>query len=211
MKNLKSFKIFETSQDELGEIQDLIESEILDEYDSELIILGMGEIEEDIQSETYGEIDRIRFPDSEKFSGYSYYKQKGEFSVPIGKNKVGRIVKDGTISNFIMIIIDFPFYNVYDFGELYQKFRSLYKRISSMSGLKLFNTNDRDFERNGIIFGTSDYDIILGKLKLDWEDNNEDKVENMVSQVKREFSKIRSEYPPNEVDDPIASFVILLK
>jgi CHAD domain-containing protein len=42
MKNLKSFKIFETTQDKLGEIQDLIEIEILDEYDSELIILGMG-------------------------------------------------------------------------------------------------------------------------------------------------------------------------
>lgn len=72
MKNLKSFKIFETTQDKLGEIQDLIEIEILDEYDSELIILGMGEIEEDIQSETYGEIDRIRFPNSKKFSGYKY-------------------------------------------------------------------------------------------------------------------------------------------
>lgn len=211
MKNLKSFKIFETSQDELGEIQDLIEDEILDEYDSELIILGMGEIEEDIQSETYGEIYRIRFPGSKKFIQYGYYKQKGEFSVPIDKNKVGRIVKDGNISNFIMIVIDFPFYKISDFGELYQKFRSLYKRISSMSGLKLFNASDKDFERNGIIFDTSDFDIILGKLKLDWEDNNEDKVENMVSQVKREFSKIRSEYTPNEVDDPIASFVIILK
>lgn len=129
MKNLKSFKIFETTQDKLGEIQDLIEIEILDEYDSELIILGMGEIEEDIQSETYGEIDRIRFPNSNKFSGYNYYKQKGEFSVPIDKNKVGRIVKYGTISNFIMIIIDLPLYRISDFGELYQKFRSLYKRI----------------------------------------------------------------------------------
>ena len=209
MKNLKSFKIFETSQDELGEIQDLMESEILDEYDSELIILGIGEIEEDIQSETYGEIDRIRFPDSEKFSGYSYYKQKGEFSVPISKNKVGKIVKDGTISNFTMIIIDFPFYNVSDFGKLYQKFKSLYKRILSMTGLKLFNASDKDFECNGIIFGTSDYDVILGKLKLDWEGNNEDEVENMVSQIKHQFS--RSEYTPNEVDDPMASFVIILK
>lgn len=80
-----------------------------------------------------------------------------------------------------------------------------------MTSLKLFNASDKDFERNGIIFGTSDYDVILETLKLDWEDNNEDKVENTVSQVKHEFSKIRSEYPPNEVDDPIASFVILLK
>lgn len=205
MKNLKSFKIFETTQDKLGEIQDLIEIEILDEYDSELIILGMGEIEEDIQSETYGEIDRIRFPNSKKFSGYNYYRQKGEFSVPI--NKVGKIAKDGTISNFTIIIIDFPFCRISDFGKLYQKFRSLYKRISSMSGLKLFNVSDRDFEYNGIILGINNFDIILGKLKLDWEDNIEDKVENMVPQVKN------IEYDSNEVDDdpPIASFVIILK
>lgn len=209
MKNLKSFKIFETTQDKLGEIQDLIEIEILDEYDSELIILGMGEIEEDIQSETYGEIDRIQFPNSKKFSRYNYYKQKGEFSVPIDKNKVGRIVKYGTISNFIMIIIDLPLYRISDFGELYQKFRSLYKRISSMSGLKLFNSNDRDFEFNGIVIGSNDFDITLGKLKLDWEENNEDKVENMVSRVKIEFSK--SGYAQDEVNSPIASFVIILK
>ena len=76
-----------------------------------------------------------------------------------------------------------------------------------MSGLKLFNVSDRDFEYNGIILGINNFDIILGKLKLDWEDNIEDKVENMVPQVKN------IEYDSNEVDDdpPIASFVIILK
>lgn len=153
---IKSFKVFENLKSQLGEIEDLIQSEILDEYDSELILLDTGEIEEGISTKYCGVVKRVKFPSSKKFIGYEYYIQESEFSVPLQKKDLGGILKDGDISNFIIIIIDFTVDKNFidkNFTDLYRKFRSTYKRISSMTGLNNFDINgSKDFEKKWYYF-----------------------------------------------------------
>lgn len=213
---IKSFKVFENLKSQLDDIGDIIESEILDEYESELIILGSGEIEEGISTKDYNLINRVRFPSSKKFIGYEYYIQESEFSVPLQKKNLGGILKDGDVSNFIIIIIDFTVdKNFVDKNstDLYRKFRSTYKRISSMTGLNNFDINgSKDFEKNGIIFGISDFDFVLGKLKLNWEDSGEDDVNKLANQSMSKFSKAIEDHPDIYVENDLkASFALILR
>lgn len=213
---IKSFKVFENLKSQLGEIEDLIQSEILDEYDSELILLDTGEIEEGISTKYCGVVKRVKFPSSKKFIGYEYYIQESEFSVPLQKKDLGGILKDGDISNFIIIIIDFTVDKNFidkNFTDLYRKFRSTYKRISSMTGLNNFDINgSKDFEKNGIIFGISDFDFVLGKLKLNWEDSGEDDVNKLANQSMSKFSKAIEDHPDIYVENDLkASFTLILR
>ncbi len=213
---IKSFKVFENLKSQLDDIGDIIESEILDEYESELIILGSGEIEEGISTKDYNLINRVRFPSSKKFIGYEYYIQESEFSVPLQKKNLGGILKDGDVSNFIIIIIDFTVDKNFvdkNFTDLYRKFRSTYKRISSMTGLNNFDINgSKDFEKNGIIFGISDFDFVLGKLKLNWEDSGEDDVNKLANQSMSKFSKAIEDHPDIYVENDLkASFTLILR
>lgn len=213
---IKSFKVFENLKSQLDDIGDIIESEILDEYESELIILGSGEIEEGISTKDYNLVNRIRFPSSKKFIGYEYYIQESEFSVPLQKKDLGGVLKDGDVSNFIIIIIDFTVDKNFidkNFTDLYRKFRSTYKRISSMTGLNNFDINgSKDFEKNGIIFGISDFDFVLGKLKLNWEDSIEDDVNKLTNQSMSKFSKAIEDHPDIYVENDLkASFTLILR
>lgn len=213
---IKSFKVFENLKSQLDDIGDIIESEILDEYESELIILGSGEIEEGISTKDYNLVNRIRFPSSKKFIGYEYYIQESEFSVPLQKKDLGGVLKDGDVSNFIIIIIDFTVDKNFidkNFTDLYRKFRSTYKRISSMTGLNNFDINgSKDFEKNGIIFGISDFDFVLGKLKLNWEDSGEDDVNKLANQSMSKFSKAIEDHPDIYVENDLkASFTLILR
>lgn len=213
---IKSFKVFENLKSQLDDIGDIIESEILDEYESELIILGSGEIEEGISTKYCGVVKRVKFPSSKKFIGYEYYIQESEFSVPLQKKDLGGILKDGDVSNFIIIIIDFTVDKNFvdkNFTDLYRKFRSTYKRISSMTGLNNFDINgSKDFEKNGIIFGISDFDFVLGKLKLNWEDSGEDDVNKLANQSMSKFSKAIENRPDIYVENDLkASFTLILR
>lgn len=213
---IKSFKVFENLKSQLDDIGDIIESEILDEYESELIILGSGEIEEGISTKDHNLVNRVRFPSSKKFIGYEYYIQESKFSVPLQKKDLGGVLKDGDVSNFIIIIIDFTVDKNFidkNFTDLYRKFRSTYKRISSMTGLNNFDINgSKDFEKNGIIFGISDFDFVLGKLKLNWEDSVEDDVNKLANQSMSKFSKAIEDHPDIYVENDLkASFTLILR
>ena len=82
-----------------------------------------------------------------------------------------------------------------------------------MTGLNNFDINgSKDFEKNGIIFGISDFDSILGKLKLNWEDNIEDDVNKLANQSMSKFSKTIENDPDIYVENDLkVSFVLILR
>lgn len=72
--------------------------------------------------------------------------------------------------------------------------------------------DQKTLKKNGIIFGISDFDFVLGKLKLNWEDSGEDDVNKLANQSMSKFSKAIEDHPDIYVENDLkASFTLILR
>jgi hypothetical protein len=223
MNKIKKFKLFESesrSKIDLGEIEDLVQMEILDEFDSKLVILSVGKEEEFLTSR--GNLVKFTFPSSEYFTGYDFYLEKdefGEFLYPKAARLQEKDVRSDIISmsgssEFLFLIIDFPLNEAGNkFSEIYQNFRMVVKRISSMTGMSVYNISNSDFKNNSIMCHSSDIDIKYGEeTNIDWISNNGNKSKNMVLRIyERGKNPTPQDYWDEFQEEPIVIFTLILK
>jgi len=221
VKRLKTFKLFESeskSKIDLGEIEDLVQMEILDEFNSKLVILGVGKEEEFLTSK--GNLVKFTFPSSKDYFGHDFYLEMDEFGNPIypklQKKDIGSdIISMSESSEFLFLIIDFPLNEAGSkFSEIYQNFRMVVKRISSMTGMSVYNiSTNSDSENNNISCYSSDVDIKYGEeTNIDWISNNGNKSKNMVLRIyERGKNPAPEDYWDEFQEEPIVIFTLILK
>lgn len=182
---IKSFRLFESIDIDLGEIEDIIQSEILDEFDGDIKILGFGRKRkyELPDNEKVVELDFPSWRSGVPFFGIGgkEYRNREDGFVYLMYD-VSRISKNIPIEDFqfIYIMVDVLTHSLEeseDVNKLSKSLNRCFKRIKSMTGLDQYDVSEKKNEFNSIVAYDETFEIALSDIDVNWEDNTDGEIE----------------------------------
>jgi hypothetical protein len=173
VKRIKTFKLFESglkSMIDLGEIEDLIQSEIIDNYNCDIKVLGIG-TEETIKTSSNLYYIKVRFPDRLDGMPFNFAHEYKFLSMSRDFSRSNLVESHKSISDkleFLYIEIDFSFNDINsDIESFCGSMSNLYNRISKISGKQQDDVFHSDYEYNGIFVEESPYGVFRS-IDVDW-------------------------------------------